>query len=78
MTKVTGVHRYAGKIVTLGDLAECAERELLRRKRTYPPRVKRGGPHGGRLTQREADWQIALMAAIAERLREDEKAELLL
>jgi hypothetical protein len=72
MTVVPGVYRYAGKLVTLGDLAECAERELLRRKRVFPVYVQRK-----RMRPRDADWGIALMAAIAERLRDEEKAELL-
>jgi hypothetical protein len=69
---VSGIYRYAGKIVTIGDLADCAERELRRRKRDYPPKVARH-----RMSKYEADWGIALMAAIVERLRDEEKAELL-
>jgi hypothetical protein len=57
---------------TLTELREEAERELRRRQRDYPPKVARG-----RMTKYQADWQIALMQKIAERLRAEEKAELL-
>ena len=46
------------------DLAACAERELRMRLRVYPRWVA-----AGRLTQARADVEIAMMRAIAQRLR---------
>jgi hypothetical protein len=42
------------------EKARCTERELALRKRVYPNRVMTK-----RMTQREADYQIALMEEIA-------------
>ncbi|HEU0063235.1 MAG TPA: hypothetical protein VFR19_25380 [Hyphomicrobiaceae bacterium] len=50
---------------SLAELVACAERELKIRLRVYPGRVM-----AGRMSQREADRQIEMMAAIAGRLRE--------
>ena len=50
------------------ELAACARRELAMRRKVYPRWV------GGRLTQQEADAEIAKMAAIAELLEERVKA----
>jgi hypothetical protein len=54
------------------ELVECAERELKLRHRVYRNRVDTG-----RMSQREADRQIAMMEAIAAKLRELEQAEML-
>jgi hypothetical protein len=62
----------ATMIFTLRDLVKCAEREIGLRRRVYPNRVDTG-----RMSQREADRQIAMMEAIAARLREEERSELL-
>jgi replicative DNA helicase len=53
---------------TLRDLAECAERELKLRRRVYANRVDTG-----RMSQNEAERQIAMMEAIAAKLREEEQ-----
>lgn len=55
---------------SLIELIECAEREVKIRLRAYPGRVLTG-----RMSRREADRQIAMMAAIAGRLREAREAE---
>ena len=57
---------------TLTELRECAEREVRLRRRVYANRIETG-----RMSQREADRQIAMMEEIAERLREWEQAGLL-
>ena len=49
--------------VPLTDMIACAKRELLMRKRVYPRRVE-----AGRMTQAEADKELAVMAAILARL----------
>jgi hypothetical protein len=53
---------------TLRELAECAERELKLRRRVYANRVDTG-----RMSEREAQRQIAMMEAIAMQLREAEQ-----
>ena len=58
---------------TLTELRECAEREVKLRRRVYANRVDTG-----RMTQREADRQIAMMDEIAERLRKEEQAGMLI
>jgi hypothetical protein len=57
---------------SLLELIACAEREVGLRQRVYPGRV-----FTGRMSQREADRQLAMMQAIAARLRELAQAELL-
>jgi hypothetical protein len=57
---------------TLLELIACAEREVRVRQRVYPGRV-----YTGRMSQREADRQLAMMQAIAAKLRELAQAELL-
>ena len=46
-------------MITDTDKLECAQRELMMRKRVYPNRVL---TH--RMTQREMDRELAMMAAI--------------
>jgi hypothetical protein len=46
--------------ITYAAITAEAERELASRRRTYPDRVQKC-----RMTQAEADYQIAIMAAIA-------------
>jgi hypothetical protein len=46
------------------ELAACAEREVTMRRSVYPRWVRLG-----RLKQDQADREIAVMAAIVERLR---------
>ena len=58
---------------TLTELRECAEREAKIRRRVYANRIETG-----RMSQREADRQIAMMDEIAERLRQFEQADLLI
>jgi hypothetical protein len=58
---------------TTSELRECAERELRLRRRVYPGRIERG-----RMTQRQADEQIAMMAAILAYFTEREQSERLL
>ena len=58
---------------TAEELRQCAEREVKLRRQVYPNRVE-----CGRMTQQLADRQIAMMQAIAERLRADEQTERLL
>jgi hypothetical protein len=58
---------------TLTELRECAEREIRLRRRVYPNRVDTG-----RMSQRDADRQIAMMEEIATKLRELEQADLLI
>jgi hypothetical protein len=55
---------------SLLELIACAEREVKIRLRVYPGRVLTG-----RMSQQEADRQIAMMAAIAGRLREAAERE---
>ena len=55
---------------TLRELAECAERELKLRRRVYANRVDTG-----RMSEREAQRQIAMMEAIAMQLREAEQQQ---
>lgn len=55
------------------ELVTEARRELKLRRQVYPNRV-----HTGRLSQRQADRQIAMQEAIVEILTELEKAERLL
>ena len=57
---------------TLTELIACAESARRSMQRRYPGYVLTQ-----RLSQREADRRIAMMAAIVERLRELERAELL-
>jgi len=52
------------------ELAECAERELKLRRRVYANRVDTG-----RMSEREAQRQIAMMEAIAMQLREAEQQQ---
>jgi hypothetical protein len=51
---------------TVRQLLECAERELLRRKRDYPAKVKRG-----RVPYWRANLEIQLMTAIVTKLQKD-------
>jgi hypothetical protein len=60
----------AEPIFTAADLAFCAERELAQRLRAYPRWVE-----AKRMTQTLADRQIALMQAIARKLRAEADAE---
>lgn len=46
-------------LYSLAELAECARREVMIRKRVYPTRVA-----NGRMSQRKAAKEIAMMAAI--------------
>jgi hypothetical protein len=50
---------------TLDELIRCAEREVRYRESVYPRMIA-----NGRMTQRRAEREIALMQAIAEHLRE--------
>lgn len=61
-----------GARFSAGELRACAERELRIRKQVYPGYVLRH-----RMRQGQADREINMMQAIAEILREKEKAELL-
>jgi hypothetical protein len=54
----------------LAVLAQCAEREVNLRRRVYPVRVA-----NGRMTQALADRQIAMMEAIAARLKAEAETE---
>lgn len=58
---------------TATELQACAKRELRLRLRIYPNRVLTG-----RMTERDADREIAMMAAIVEHYAELAKAERLL
>ena len=51
---------------TLHDMAACAEREVRMRRRVYPRWVE-----SGRMTAAQAEREIALMDAIAAKLREE-------
>ena len=53
-----------GEQFPLPDLAACAEREVRKRRHVYPNRILTG-----RMSQRFADRQIAMMEAIGEILR---------
>lgn len=44
---------------------KCVEREIALRKNVYPLRVK-----AGKMTQRNADYEIRIMTAIADDYRE--------
>jgi hypothetical protein len=55
---------------SLRELAECAERELKLRRRVYANRVDTG-----RMSEREAQRQIAMMEAIAIQLRQAEQQQ---
>lgn len=50
-------------MITLRDQLKEAQRELALRKRAYPGFVQRG-----RLTQGQADYHLAVMAAIVQTL----------
>jgi hypothetical protein len=52
-------------MITAHDKWKCAERELAMRRRVYPKQIT-----AGRLTMREARYEIDLMAAIAEDYRQ--------
>ena len=58
---------------TFAEMRQAAEREWEIRRRVYPNRVDTG-----RMTRLHADRQLALMRAIADYLRDLEKAEMLL
>lgn len=55
------------------DKLKAAEREIGQRKRVYPRLIE-----GGRMSQKAADHQIAVMEAIADDYREAVKKEGLL
>ena len=55
------------------QLRKCAERELRLRRQVYPGRVERG-----RMTQQQADRELALMEAILAYFSDLEAAERLL
>ena len=57
---------------SMNELAACARRELAYRRRVYPRLVGRGS-----METKEAQRQIALMAAIVELLSEKQQPELL-
>jgi hypothetical protein len=50
----------ADPVFTAAEKLACARREIAMRRRVYP-----GWIAGGRMTQAEADRQIAIMVAIA-------------
>ena len=58
---------------TLTELRECAEREVKLRRQVYRNRVQ-----SLRMSPREAARQIAMMVEIAERLRKEEQAGMLI
>ena len=58
---------------TLTELRECAEREVKLRRRVYPNRITTL-----RMSPREASRQIAMMEEIADRLRKEEQAGMLI
>lgn len=60
----------ADVVFTNADLAECAEREAKQRRRVYVRLVE-----NGKLTQRFADRQIAMMDRIARDYRIKAAAE---
>ena len=62
-----------GEEFTTAELIACAQTALRSMQRRYPNYVLTG-----RLSQVQADRRMAKMAAIVERLREDEKAEALI
>lgn len=47
------------------DKLRCVERELAFRKLVYPPRVR-----AGKMSQREADYEIRMMEAVANDYRQ--------
>jgi hypothetical protein len=51
-------------VITDKDLHECAVRELAMRRGVYPKFVR-----SGRMTQEQADREIAMMEAIVEHFR---------
>ena len=55
---------------TLAELAREAEREVILREAVYPNRIA-----VGKMRREQAERQIALMRAIARRLRAEEEAE---
>jgi len=58
------------KIYRLDEMIKCAGRELGLRRALYPRQIR-----VGRITQEDADREIALMAAIYERLKLDRDRE---
>ena len=53
---------------TSADLVECAQREANFRRWVYPKRVA-----SDRMTQATADREIAMMEAIAEKLKDQQR-----
>ena len=58
---------------TLAQLAACAAREVMMRRRVYPRWVQHG-----RMSQEKADAEIAMMQAIADMLDQQAVSERLL
>lgn len=55
---------------TFGELAACAAREVLQRRRVYPRLVDKGS-----MTQAEADRQIAMMDDIRRHFAREAEAD---
>jgi hypothetical protein len=53
---------------TTDDLVKCAEREVAYRRRVYPRLVA-----DNRMSREHADREIAMMEAIAEKLKDQQK-----
>ena len=60
-------------LYTMGELSQCAEREVKMRRLVYSRRVE-----NGQMTQKLADREIEMMEHIASVLRELAQKELLL